>query len=64
MRGGGENSSETRLVQFAAIPSQLGVTLLHNVIDVFESVHCSALNFMLIRPCIFTAQLEGGPCLV
>ena len=40
------------------------ILVLQNVIDVFESVHCSALNFMLIRSSIFTAQLEGGPCLV
>ena len=40
------------------------ILVLQNVIDVFESVHCSALNFMLIRPFIFTAQHEGGPCLV
>ena len=44
---------------------QLGASrVLQNEIDVFEPVHCSVLNFMLILPCIFIAQLEGGPCLV
>ena len=59
---GGENSSKTWNV-FSLLQPSL-ILVLQNVIDVFESVHCSALNFMLIRPFIFTAQREGGPCLV